>query len=57
MDNLKELINRIEKLEKDDNFNKLNQKLSKFEEKINKVENEVKHLKAVLQYNLRNKIK
>ena len=57
MDNLKELINRIEKLEKEDNFNKLNQKLSKFEEKINKVENEVKHLKAVLQYNLRNKIK
>ena len=57
MDNLKELINRIEKLEKDYNLNKLNQKLSKLEEKIDKVENEVKHLKAVLQYKLRNKIK
>ena len=57
MDNLKELITRIEKLENDDNFNKLNQKFSKLENKIKKVENEVKHLKAVLQYKLRNKIK
>ncbi len=50
MNSNEEILRRIEKLEKDYNCQKL-------EEKIKILENEVKHLKAVIQYHMRNKIK
>tara|TARA_B100000965_G_scaffold391308_1_gene399186 strand:+ start:438 stop:587 length:150 start_codon:yes stop_codon:yes gene_type:complete len=48
MDSYIELEKRIEILEKNINCKRL-------EEKINLLENEIKHLKAVLQYQLRSK--
>tara|TARA_B100000700_G_C14417387_1_gene566474 strand:- start:291 stop:443 length:153 start_codon:yes stop_codon:yes gene_type:complete len=50
MNSYNELEKRIEILEKDINCKKL-------EERINLLENEIKHLKAVLQYQLKIKKK
>ena len=46
MSNFQDLIRRIESLEEEVNCKKL-------EAKVNLLENEVKHLKAVLQYQIR----
>ena len=50
MDLYSDLVKRIEILEKEINCKNL-------ENKINILENEVKHIKAVLQYQMRNKSK
>lgn len=50
MDNIDELEIRIKKIEKEINCNDL-------EKRLVNLENEIKHIKAILQYQMRNKNK